>query len=52
MRLRTDRSGARVWVSNQDGAAPVLKELDDGLLELELTAGSTWRISAEKQVDG
>jgi alpha-L-fucosidase 2 len=33
------------------GAAPVLKELEDGLLELELTAGSTWRISAAKQVE-
>ena len=51
-RLRLDRSGTRVWVSNQEGAAPILKDLDDGRLELELTAGNTWRISAAKPVEG
>jgi hypothetical protein len=29
-RLRSDRSGARVWVSNRVGAVPILKDLDDG----------------------
>jgi alpha-L-fucosidase 2 len=45
-RLRTGRSAARAWVSSGDGSAPRLRELKDGLLELDLAAGSKWRISA------
>jgi alpha-L-fucosidase 2 len=51
-RLRIQTSTNRVWLSGPDAAEPVLKALDDGLLELELTAGSKWRITAVTQVEG
>jgi alpha-L-fucosidase 2 len=45
-RLRAGRSAARVWMSSGDGSAPRLRELKDGVLELDLAAGSEWRVSA------
>jgi alpha-L-fucosidase 2 len=51
-RLRAGRSFDRVWISKSDRATPLLTELTDGLVELALTAGSTWRVSPEEGPDG
>ena len=50
-RLRADWASARVSVSGDEGARQLLRP-EKGLLEVELEAGSTWRISAQERADG
>lgn len=51
-RLRAGRSSAQVRVSGGDGAAPLFEDSEDGSIELELDAGSTYRISLAERADG